>query len=183
MTDLFSAGDLPETHKPKPLAPLMLKDEILSVDQAAYVVGKSTKTIRDWNDEHVIGQQSKPGAPLEISWIALLMVANGDLETLERFRLGDRHSWHLYVVRLADGVAVERDAFIERLFAAGIGVSVHYIPLHLQPYWRDRYGLKPAQFPHSQRAYERMVSLPLYTRMTDADVDRVCAAVRAALAA
>ncbi|HEX7638979.1 MAG TPA: DegT/DnrJ/EryC1/StrS family aminotransferase [Burkholderiaceae bacterium] len=96
---------------------------------------------------------------------------------------GDRHSWHLYVVRLADGVAVERDAFIERLFAAGIGVSVHYIPLHLQPYWRDRYGLKPAQFPHSQRAYERMVSLPLYTRMTDADVDRVCAAVRAALAA
>lgn len=100
MTDLFSAGDLPETHKPKPLAPLMLKDEILSVDQAAYVVGKSTKTIRDWNDEHVIGQQSKPGAPLEISWIALLMVANGDLETLERFRLGDRHSWQ--VVRYFD---------------------------------------------------------------------------------
>ena len=46
-------------------------------------------------------------------------------------------------------------ALIERLFAAGIGCSVHYIPLHLQPYWRDRYGLQPAQFPHSQHAYEQ----------------------------
>ncbi|HEX7690367.1 MAG TPA: DegT/DnrJ/EryC1/StrS family aminotransferase [Burkholderiaceae bacterium] len=96
---------------------------------------------------------------------------------------GDRHSWHLYVVRLSDEAKVPRDEFIERLFKLGIGVSVHYIPLHLQPYWRERYGLKPEQFPHSQRAYERMVSLPLYTRMTDADADRVCAAVREALQA
>jgi len=58
---------------------------------------------------------------------------------------------------------------------------VHYIPLHLHPYWRDRYALKPEQFPHSQHAFERMVSLPLYTRMTLADVQRVAAAVRAAL--
>ena len=94
---------------------------------------------------------------------------------------GDSHSWHLYVVRLTDDAKLERDVFIERLFAAGIGVSVHYIPLHLQPYWRDRYGLTPEQFPHSQRAYERMATLPLYTLMTDADVDRVCAAVRDAI--
>jgi dTDP-4-amino-4,6-dideoxygalactose transaminase len=58
---------------------------------------------------------------------------------------------------------------------------VHYIPLHLHPYWRERYSLTAAQFPHSQRAYERMVSLPIYTRMTDADVDRVVAAVRTVL--
>jgi hypothetical protein len=58
----------------------------------------------------------------------------------------------------------------KRLFDAGIGCSVHYIPLHLHPYWRDRYDLKPEMFPHSQHAYERMVSLPLYTRMSDADV-------------
>jgi len=95
---------------------------------------------------------------------------------------GDVHAWHLYVLRLGDGVNVGRDAFIERLFAAGIGCSVHYIPLHQQPYWRDRYGLTSAAFPHSQKAYERMVSLPLYTRMTDADVKRVVAAVRTALA-
>ncbi len=94
---------------------------------------------------------------------------------------GDMHAWHLYVMRLGDAAQVSRDAFIERLFAAGIGCSVHYIPLHLQPYWRDRYALLPANFPHSQKAYERMVSLPLYTRMTDADVHRVIAAVRSAL--
>ncbi|MBS0444557.1 MAG: DegT/DnrJ/EryC1/StrS family aminotransferase [Proteobacteria bacterium] len=94
---------------------------------------------------------------------------------------GDLHAWHLYVVRLDDNAPVDRNRFIERLYAAGIGCSVHYIPLHLQPYWRDRYGLAAAMFPHSQRAYERMVSLPLYTRMSDGDVRRVCDAVRAAL--
>ena len=94
---------------------------------------------------------------------------------------GEQHAWHLYVVRLADEAGVPRDQFIERLFERGIGCSVHYIPLHLQPYWRERYGLRPAQFPHSQRAYERCVSLPIYTRMGDADVERVARAVRASL--
>jgi dTDP-4-amino-4,6-dideoxygalactose transaminase len=94
---------------------------------------------------------------------------------------GERHSWHLYAVRLADAAPVSRDRFVERLFELGIGCSVHYIPLHLQPYWRDRYGLAPDRFPHSQRAYERMASLPIYTRMSDADVQRVVAAVREAL--
>jgi dTDP-4-amino-4,6-dideoxygalactose transaminase len=94
---------------------------------------------------------------------------------------GDLHSWHLYAVRLDDAAPIGRDAFIEALFAAGIGCSVHYIPLHLQPYWRDRYGLAAAQFPHSQRAFERLVSLPIYTRMSEADVARVAAAAAAAL--
>lgn len=94
---------------------------------------------------------------------------------------GDVHSWHLYVVQLADGVSVSRDVFIERMFEQGIGCSVHYIPLHLQPYWRDTYKLTPGMFPVSQRIYERTVSLPLYTRMTAADVDRVVAAVKVAL--
>jgi dTDP-4-amino-4,6-dideoxygalactose transaminase len=84
-------------------------------------------------------------------------------------------------VRLSDEARGSRDVFIERMFAAGIGCSVHYIPLHLQPYWRDRYALRPEQFPRSQHAYERMLSLPLYTRMTDADVQRVVSAVRGAL--
>jgi len=97
--------------------------------------------------------------------------------------VGDSHAWHLYVLRLTDGAGIARDHFIERLFDAGIGCSVHYIPLHLHPYWRDRYGLQPAMFPHSQRAYERLVSLPIYTRMSDADVQRVAGAVRAALGA
>ena len=96
---------------------------------------------------------------------------------------GDLHAWHLYSLRLADDAGVARDTFIERLFDQGIGCSVHYIPLHLHPYWRERYDLRPEQFPHSQRAYERMLSLPIYTRMTDGDVERVVSAVRRALGA
>jgi dTDP-4-amino-4,6-dideoxygalactose transaminase len=94
---------------------------------------------------------------------------------------GDQHAWHLYVLRLGDDAGIGRDRFIERLFDAGIGCSVHYIPLHLHPYWRDRYHLKPAQFPQSQKAYERMLSLPIYTRMGNADVQRVIDAVLASL--
>ncbi len=94
---------------------------------------------------------------------------------------GDMHAWHLYVLRLADGAGIDRNQLIERLFATGIGCSVHYIPLHLHPYWRDRYALDAAMFPHSQRAYERMLSLPLYTRMTNADVQRVAQAIRTIL--
>lgn len=94
---------------------------------------------------------------------------------------GDTHAWHLYVLRLAQDAPRGRDAVIERLFQAGIGCSVHYIPLHLQTYWRERYGLRREDFPHSQSAYERTLSVPLYTRMTDEDVERVVAAVRAAI--
>ncbi|NUZ06986.1 DegT/DnrJ/EryC1/StrS family aminotransferase [Piscinibacter koreensis] len=95
---------------------------------------------------------------------------------------GDTHAWHLYPVRLTDEAPLDRDGLVERLYAAGIGCSVHYIPLHQQPYWRDRYGLDARDFPHSQHAYERMLSLPIYTAMRDADVERVVAALRAALA-
>ncbi|NLZ40813.1 MAG: UDP-4-amino-4,6-dideoxy-N-acetyl-beta-L-altrosamine transaminase, partial [Comamonadaceae bacterium] len=99
---------------------------------------------------------------------------------------GDTHAWHLYPVRLADAAlaaGITRERFVERLFEQGIGASVHYVPLHQHPYWRERYKLEPAMFPASQRAYERLASLPIYTRMSDGDVERVVAAVRAALAA
>jgi dTDP-4-amino-4,6-dideoxygalactose transaminase len=105
------------------------------------------------------------------------------LVTPPRARPGDRHAWHLYVLRLADDAPVTRDGLIEQLYAAGIGCSVHYIPLHLHPYWRERYALQPAMFPHSQRAYERMLSIPLFSRMSDGDVERVIAAVRQAVGA
>lgn len=93
---------------------------------------------------------------------------------------GDTHSWHLYVIRL-ENASISRDVLIERLYAAGIGCSVHYIPLHLQPYWRDTYGLRPQMFPESQRAFEQMVSLPIYSKMSDAHVQRVVESVRSAL--
>lgn len=94
---------------------------------------------------------------------------------------GDLHSWHLYVVQLGEGAPCGRDVFIERMFERGIGMSVHYIPLHLQPYWRDRYELTPGMFPVSQRVFERTATLPLYTRMTDGDVDRVVRAIKESL--
>jgi dTDP-4-amino-4,6-dideoxygalactose transaminase len=89
----------------------------------------------------------------------------------------DVHAWHLYVMQLAEDSSISRDQFIQRMFDLGIGTSVHYIPLHLHPYWRDRYNLKPEMFPVSHRLYERSVSLPLYSRMTDEDVARVVNAI------
>ncbi len=94
---------------------------------------------------------------------------------------GDTHAWHLYVIRLTDDAPISRDDFIYRMAELGIGCSVHFIPLHLHPYWRDTYRLTPGQFPHSQRAFEASVSLPIYTRMTDDDQSRVIEAVRTLL--
>ena len=90
---------------------------------------------------------------------------------------GDVHAWHLYVVRLAPQARIGRDALIQGLSDRGIGTSVHYVPLHRHPYWRDRYQLTPEQFPQADAAYHTMVSLPLFTAMGDADQERVIAAL------
>lgn len=91
---------------------------------------------------------------------------------------GDLHAWHLYVIRLSDDAKISRNEFIEKMAEKGIGCSVHFIPLHLHPYWRDTYNLNPQDFPNALKAYERAVSLPLYTKMTDPDQERVIKAVR-----
>lgn len=91
---------------------------------------------------------------------------------------GDIHAWHLYVIRLMDDAKVSRDRFIEMMAKKGIGCSVHFIPLHLHPYWRDRYNLKPEDYPNALKAYEKAVSLPLYTKMSENDQLRVIDAVR-----
>ena len=88
---------------------------------------------------------------------------------------GGQHAWHLYPVRLTADAPVARDRLIELLAEQGIGTSVHYIPLHRQPYWRDRYGLRPEQFPNAEASYHALLTLPLYTRMGDADQARVIA--------
>jgi dTDP-4-amino-4,6-dideoxygalactose transaminase len=95
---------------------------------------------------------------------------------------GSTHAWHLYVVRLADGARKSRDEVMQGMFDRGIGCSVHYVPLHLQPYWRDRYGLRPDDFPVSQWLYEQCFSLPIYTRMCESDQDRVVDALMGILA-
>lgn len=90
---------------------------------------------------------------------------------------GDVHAWHLYVIRLAEGARLSRDALVQGLSDRGIGTSVHYVPLHRHPYWRDRYALTPEMFPQADAAYQAMVSIPLFTAMSDADQDRVIAAL------
>lgn len=94
---------------------------------------------------------------------------------------GETHAWHLFVLRLSDAARVTRDEVIQRLSDAGIGTSVHYVPLHRQPYWRDRYGLTQEQFPVAEAAYQRMFSIPLFTAMSDDEQARVIGALRAAL--
>lgn len=91
---------------------------------------------------------------------------------------GDVHAWHLFILRVEDGAAVDRDRFIERMFRMGIACSVHFIALHLQPFWRERYGLTPEMFPNADAASRTAVSLPIYSVMSDSEVERVILAVR-----
>lgn len=91
---------------------------------------------------------------------------------------GGVHAWHLYVVRLRKDARLGRDELIQKLSDHGIGTSVHYIPLHRQPYWRDTYHLQPEQFPKADAAYQAMLSLPLYTKMTNEDQTRVIRVLR-----
>ncbi len=91
------------------------------------------------------------------------------------------HAWHLFVLRLSDDAPVGRDDFIEALRAAGVGTSVHFIPLHRHPYWRDRFAGGPGAYPVADDAYARAVSLPIFSAMTDAQVERVVAVVREVL--
>ena len=94
---------------------------------------------------------------------------------------GDTHAWHLYVIRLRADAPLGRDEVIQALSDRGIGTSVHYVPLHRHPYWRDRYQLTPEMFPQADAAYQAMISIPLFTAMGDSDQDRVIAALHEVL--
>lgn len=89
------------------------------------------------------------------------------------------HAWHLYVIRLNEGaLPIDRDRFVDELTERRIGTSVHFIPIHLHPYYRDKYGFEPADFPVAYDNFQRMLSLPLNPAMTDQDVADVIEAVR-----
>ncbi|MDB4956614.1 MAG: UDP-4-amino-4-deoxy-L-arabinose--oxoglutarate aminotransferase [Myxococcales bacterium] len=91
---------------------------------------------------------------------------------------GNQHAWHLYMLRVDnERIRGGRDAFAEAMRKRNIGISVHFIPLHIHPYYRDTYGYKPEDFPVAHREYSREISLPIYSRMSDRDVDDVIAAV------
>jgi len=95
-------------------------------------------------------------------------------------QLPDRiHSWHLYVIRLRlDRLTLDRAQFIEEMKKAGVGVSVHWMPLHLHPYYRDTYGYRSEDLPQAAALYPEIISLPLYPDLTEADADHVCGTIR-----
>ena len=94
---------------------------------------------------------------------------------------GGSHSWHLFIIRIKIDAKMNRDDLIQFLSDQGIGTSVHYVPLHRQPYWCHKYNLTNNMFPAADQAYLSMVSIPLYTAMTDEQQDRVIKALHDAL--
>ncbi len=89
------------------------------------------------------------------------------------------HAYHLYVIRLSDHhLATKRDEIITALRAEGIGVNVHYIPVHLHPFYRERFGTIPGNVPVAEAEYRRILSLPMFPAMTDRDIADVVTAVR-----
>lgn len=89
-----------------------------------------------------------------------------------------QHAWHLYIIRLnLECLSIDRAKFYEELKQKNIGTSVHFIPLHIHPYYRDKYGYSPEDYPVAFREYTRAISLPIYSRMSDVDVDDTINAV------
>ena len=88
------------------------------------------------------------------------------------------HSWHLFVIQLGKEIQISREEFIQKMSDLGVGCSVHFIPLHLHPVWKTMYNYQPNDFPNTMKVFERAVSLPLYTKMTQANQDRVVECIR-----
>jgi len=89
------------------------------------------------------------------------------------------HSWHLFPIRLRlDRLKIDRDAFISELKEAGVGCSVHWRPLHLHPYYEQTFGWKPEDFPVATAVWQRLVSLPIFSAMKDAEVEFVLETIR-----
>ena len=104
----------------------------------------------------------------------------GDWKACGRWRVrpGVRHAWHLYVVRLdSAALGIDRQTAYETLTRERIGVAVHYLPVHLHPFYREHFGTCPGQCPNAEAAYEEILSLPIFAAMTDDDVDDVLRAV------
>nr|AFV94422.1 aminotransferase [Providencia alcalifaciens] len=90
----------------------------------------------------------------------------------------DQHAWHLFTIRLDDSVKISRDDFILEMSKRDIGCSVHFIPLHHHPVWKEKYNLKAENFPIAEKAFNKIVSIPLYTAMTEDDQYRVINAIK-----
>lgn len=107
--------------------------------------------------------------------------AFADLPEIETplVRSNRKHAWHLYVLKLSvERLAIDRSQFIDQLRARNIGTSVHFIPVHLHPHYKDRFGYQPGDLKNAEYLYDRILSLPLYPGMTEEDVQDVIGAVQ-----
>lgn len=91
--------------------------------------------------------------------------------------VGQIHSWHLFVVRIEAETGISRDEFVELMATAGVGTSVHFIPLHLQPYWAETFPSEGEDFQVANKAFLEAASLPIFSSMSDEQVERVIDAV------
>ncbi|MFP4364489.1 MAG: DegT/DnrJ/EryC1/StrS family aminotransferase [Spirochaetia bacterium] len=102
----------------------------------------------------------------------------GDCNFVELPISHDGHAWHLFIIKLnLEKLTINRDQFIDELFSRGIGSSVHFIPLHLMPYYQEEYHFKPDDFPNSLNSYLRCISLPIYPSLGDEEVRQVIDAI------
>lgn len=110
------------------------------------------------------------------------LAAFSDLEELTMPPEGEdlsSHSWHLFILRLRpELLSIARAEFIAQLKHSGIGTSVHFIPLHLHPFYQQRYGYRKGDMPHAEDAYSRCLSLPIFPDMKDCEIERVIDAVQ-----
>lgn len=101
------------------------------------------------------------------------------VEELEMPEPSDGHSWHLFILRIRPALLDRsRQEFVEDLKQAGVGTSVHFIPLHLHSFYRQKYGYKTGDFPNAEDAYQRAISLPIWPDMSNADVQHVADAIK-----
>lgn len=126
-------------------------------------------------------QLSRAASFLQERWRVAKAYLEGfkDLEFVELPQDSNEHAWHLFLLRLRpECLIISRDQFIEELRIHGVGTSVHYIPLHLMPYYATRYCLTPSDFPMALDCYERTISLPIYPALTEDQVGRIIESVR-----
>ena len=107
------------------------------------------------------------------------LMAGIDGVTLPVEREDVKHSWHLFVIRVDEKVCgISRNSFIEKLTDVGIGTSVHYLPLHMHPYYIENFGYKPDDFPVAHKLFNQVISLPIYPGLTDVQIERISDTVR-----
>ncbi|MEY2428744.1 MAG: hypothetical protein QOJ40_1629, partial [Verrucomicrobiota bacterium] len=118
-------------------------------------------------------------------WAELYSSLLGSLEelVLPRQQPNRVHSWHLYAIRLQlDKLKIDRAQFIKELQQRGIGIAVHWMPLHMHPYYRETFGYATNDLPTASSLYPQIITLPLYPDMTEGDVHYVCDSIQNILA-